>query len=112
MERKHADIEDKDGSLGFIRMPMVCEYRMCHNLGSTTYQGYCNEDHQKQGREKELFMKIIEKVEGVCTIRQAKTYLVDFMKRKRVSRITSSSHCEVYIEPLHESDVCPKAPTQ
>ena len=34
-------------------MPSLCLYRMCHNLGSSTYLGYCNAFHMKKGLELE-----------------------------------------------------------
>lgn len=34
-------------------MPSFCLYGMCHNLGSSTYQGYCNEYHMKRAWERE-----------------------------------------------------------
>ena len=29
-------------------MPSFCLYGMCHNLGSSSYQGYCNQNHMKR----------------------------------------------------------------
>lgn len=34
-------------------MPSACAYRMCHNLASSTWGGYCNEAHYKRGMEDE-----------------------------------------------------------
>lgn len=34
-------------------MPSLCLYRMCHNLGSSTYLGYCNAFHMEKGLELE-----------------------------------------------------------
>ena len=34
-------------------MPKFCEYRMCHNLGSSSFGGYCNEAHQIRGERDE-----------------------------------------------------------
>ncbi len=34
-------------------MPKFCEYRMCHNLGSSTFGGYCNREHQIRGEKDE-----------------------------------------------------------
>jgi hypothetical protein len=30
-------------------MPSLCKYKMCNNLASSSYQGYCNKDHEKRG---------------------------------------------------------------
>ena len=30
-------------------MPSFCEYRNCHNLASSTYIGYCNQEHMDRG---------------------------------------------------------------
>lgn len=30
-------------------MPSFCEYRNCHNLASSTYFGYCNQQHMDRG---------------------------------------------------------------
>lgn len=30
-------------------MPSFCEYRNCHNLASSTFLGYCNEQHMNRG---------------------------------------------------------------
>jgi hypothetical protein len=30
-------------------MPSFCEYRNCHNLASSTYLGYCNQEHMDRG---------------------------------------------------------------
>jgi hypothetical protein len=35
-------------------MPSLCNYGMCHNLGSSTYQGYCNEYHMKRAKLLEM----------------------------------------------------------
>ncbi len=34
-------------------MPSFCEYKMCHNLGSSTFLGYCNVYHMERGLELE-----------------------------------------------------------
>jgi hypothetical protein len=81
-------------------MPRFCEYGMCHNLGSSTYLGYCNEYHMKRAFEKEKLMKILESNPHVSTLKDARKVL------------TSSSHCEGYTEPPRESDACPKASGQ
>ncbi len=34
-------------------MPSFCQYKMCHNLGSSTFLGYCNAYHMERGLEEE-----------------------------------------------------------
>ena len=34
-------------------MPSFCLYGMCHNLGSSSYQGYCNEYHMNRAWDRE-----------------------------------------------------------
>lgn len=29
-------------------MPSFCEYKMCHNLASSSWSGYCNQDHYER----------------------------------------------------------------
>jgi hypothetical protein len=31
-------------------MPSFCEYKMCHNLASSTWSGYCNQDHYDRAK--------------------------------------------------------------
>jgi hypothetical protein len=31
-------------------MPSFCEYRNCHNLASSTWSGYCNENHYNRAQ--------------------------------------------------------------
>lgn len=70
-------------------MPEFCNYGNCHNLGSSTYQGYCNEDHQKRGPERELLMKIIEKVPEIGTIREARQYLQKKLEERKAPKTPS-----------------------
>ena len=34
-------------------MPSFCEYRNCHNLASSTYFGYCTQQHLDRGMKDE-----------------------------------------------------------
>ena len=34
-------------------MPSFCEYKMCHNLASSTWSGYCNQDHYERAQLQE-----------------------------------------------------------
>ncbi len=62
-------------------MSSLCKLGMCHNLGSSTYQGYCNQDHQNRGPEKELLMKIVEKNPSVSTLKEARQFLREYIKK-------------------------------
>ena len=64
-------------------MPKFCEYKMCHNLGSSSWAGYCNEDHYKRGLKEEE-------------------------KERQENKSTSSSRCEGYTLPLRASNSEPK----
>lgn len=77
-------------------MSSLCKYGMCHNLGSSTYQGYCNKDHQKQALEKEILLKIVETHKEIATIKDARNHLM------KMFILTSSFHCEVCKELLRE----------
>jgi hypothetical protein len=85
-------------------MPEFCRYGNCHNLASFSYQGYCNKDHFEHGRERELLMKIVEKVPTVSTIREARKFLLEFVKKRHYKEdlITSSSRYAEYTESHHE----------
>ena len=41
-------------------MPSFCLYGMCHNLGSSIYQGYCNEYHMRRAEYLEAKQKLNE----------------------------------------------------
>lgn len=51
-------------------MPSFCEYRNCHNLGSSSYQGYCNKEHMTRGL-------ILELNQQVSTLTASLTLQVD-----------------------------------
>jgi hypothetical protein len=67
-------------------MPSLCEYKMCHNLASSSYQGYCNEDHKKKANQQEYFLKILKENPNLSTIRDVKKFL-------KQEESTSFSHC-------------------
>ncbi len=56
-------------------MPQFCEYRNCHNLGSSTYLGYCNENHFKRGLEDSKLFEVLEKNPKLSTLGDARKYL-------------------------------------
>ena len=62
-------------------MPSFCKYGNCHNLGSSTYQGYCNAEHLKRGPEREMLQKVMEN-KGFGTIREAREFLQKEAKQK------------------------------
>ncbi len=35
-------------------MPSFCEYKMCHNLASSTWNGYCNQNHYERAKLEEM----------------------------------------------------------
>lgn len=70
-------------------MPSLCEYRMCHNLASSSYQGYCNEDHLKKGNQHKYFLKILKENPHLSTTRDVKNFLKEDF-------ITSFSHYGEY----------------
>lgn len=61
-------------------MPSFCNYMNCHNLASTTYQGYCNEYHMKRAKEIEPLLKIIQEVPDVKTLGEARKYLISTLQ--------------------------------
>ncbi len=49
-------------------MPELCRYRMCHNLGSSSFFGYCNKGHyerEKLDELKEAYEKQLAKVKDL-----------------------------------------------
>jgi hypothetical protein len=79
-------------------MVEFCRFQNCHNLVSSTFQGYCNQYHKDKGAEYELLMKILEKNPNVSTIKEAR----EFLRKKEIKQsvnglsLTSSFHYEVY----------------
>jgi hypothetical protein len=53
-------------------MPSFCLYGMCHNLGSSTYQGYCNEYHLNRARVREL-REQLEVLSSISTVSQSQS---------------------------------------
>lgn len=62
-------------------MPSFCEYGMCHNLGSSSYLGYCNEYHMNKAFEKEKLMKILESNPHLSTLKDARAFLIEASSR-------------------------------
>ena len=56
-------------------MPQFCKYRNCHNLASSTFQGYCNKEHFEKGLEDDILFQVLEKNPNLSTIRDARLYL-------------------------------------
>ncbi len=67
-------------------MPGFCQYLNCHNLASSSYQGYCNQSHFERAKEVELLFKIMEQHTHIKTLGEARKFLA-------LSLTTSSSHC-------------------
>lgn len=77
-------------------MPKLCLYLNCQNMGSSTYNGYCNENHMKKGPETEFLLKIISTHKDISTLKEARNHI-----------FTSSFHCEVCKELHREKDAYP-----
>ena len=78
-------------------MPELCRYLNCHNLGSSNYQGYCNEDHKKRGPETDFLLKIVSSHPGISTLKEAREHT------SKDGSLTFFSRCEVCKELLRES---------
>jgi hypothetical protein len=61
-------------------MPEFCNYRNCHNLASSSFQGYCNQQHFEKGFEDDILYKILEKNPHILTLRDARLYLAALKK--------------------------------
>lgn len=70
-------------------MPEFCKYANCHNLGSSTYQGYCTKEHQTRGSEYELLMKVIEKHPAIGTIKEARQFLQTNLEERKAPKTPS-----------------------
>ena len=70
-----AILNKNEGVRRSIQMPQFCQYRNCHNLGSSTYMGYCNEYHFKRGLEDETLFRALEKNPQLSTLRDARLYV-------------------------------------
>jgi hypothetical protein len=53
-------------------MPQLCDYKMCHNLGSSQWYGYCTEQHYKRALaqndptiQKEIDKKILDQMNRI-----------------------------------------------
>jgi hypothetical protein len=82
-------------------MPSFCLYGMCHNLGSSTYQGYCNESHMKRAWEKEAKETLAKLQESLSTI-QKSTLTSTLRDGSLEANLTSSSRCAECTKPPHE----------
>lgn len=45
---------------------------MCHNLGSSSYQGYCDDYHRKKGVEQEKLLQILKENPQLSTLKDAR----------------------------------------
>lgn len=103
-------------------MPL-CNYRMCHNLASSSYQGYCNKNHMERGlkdeRDESAFTIRVGSLrvgspETTLTLEAALTSSSRCFqeslipgKHSEEGCFTSSSHYEVCKEPPRASAACP-----
>jgi hypothetical protein len=94
-------------------MPEFCKYLNCHNLASSTYDGYCNENHKKRGPETEFLFRIVETHKDISTLKEARAHKAtssshcfanwnSLQKRAKEDVTTSSFHCEVCKALLRE----------
>jgi hypothetical protein len=72
-------------------MPSFCEYRNCHNLGSRTYLGYCNEDHLKRSMEDEKLFKVLKENPQLSTLKDARQYVSSQAVKKEVTLANRSA---------------------
>ena len=62
-------------------MPSFCTYLNCHNLGSSSYLGYCNEYHMKRAKEIEPLMKIMEENKEIKSLAEARKFLTSVQRK-------------------------------
>lgn len=46
-------------------MASFCGYRNCQNLASSTYHGYCTEDHFKRGKDDEFIEEHYDRLKRI-----------------------------------------------
>jgi len=61
-------------------MPALCLYGNCHNLGSRTYMGYCNQSHLTSSYERDELMEVLKKNAHLSTLRDARLYVSSLAK--------------------------------
>ena len=66
-------------------MSSLCKFLNCHNLGSSNYQGYCNQHHMDKAKEYELLYKIMESKKEISTLAEARKYLNSILEKKSTS---------------------------
>ena len=57
-------------------MPSFCAYLNCHNLASSSYQGYCNEYHMKRAEEIKPLQKLMEDNPEIKSLAEARAVLL------------------------------------
>jgi hypothetical protein len=75
-------------------MPSFCNYMNCHNLASSSYQGYCNQNHFERATERKVLLHVLKENPQLSTMKEAKEYIL--------STITSSSRYAAYRALLRE----------
>ena len=96
-------------------MPSFCQYRMCHNLASSNYQGYCNKDHHTRGKILEFKEQIstLNATVSVCLTPLNDTVPIDVPKGPIVSTCSSYERSEVGGDGITSSsryEACTKSP--
>lgn len=46
-------------------MPSFCDYRNCHNLASSTWSGYCNQNHYERAQLEEAKERVKQLEEAI-----------------------------------------------
>jgi len=97
-------------------MPL-CNYRMCHNLASSSYQGYCNKNHMERGLKDERDESAFTIRVGSLRVGSLEATLTSSSRCFQESLIpgkhseegcfTSSSRCEACKEPPRALAACP-----
>lgn len=54
-------------------MPSFCEYRNCHNLASSTWSGYCNQNHFERAMLQEAKERVQQLEETIKKREQQET---------------------------------------
>ncbi len=77
---------------------------MCHNLASSSYQGYCNEDHQKRAFYQEF-------KDQMSTLTASLTRQVDFPRKPPKVEPVSVPHNTPHATPPASDNPALPAPT-
>jgi hypothetical protein len=62
-------------------MPSFCEYKMCHNLASSTWSGYCNQNHYERAQLEEAKERVKQLEEKLKAQQERKQVSVEDKKK-------------------------------